>query len=292
MTDLTSDDNLDNPIASQSKSSSEETISAPDTDAIITNKENENMEVHHHANHEGKKNWKSYLWEFLMLFLAVFCGFLAEYQLEHVIEHQREKVYISSMIDDAKTDSIAIEEAILKNNIRILHLDSLANLCLNYSSTQTEDVEFYKHYIHGLYHPSFITLTERTILQLKNAGGMRLIRNKSAVDSIIIYDGMTKKLSDQQAYYELYQNNSINLAVKLFNFKKFGFGASGQQLMDPTKINAYFKLISNDKNKLMEFGNIILVYEGVVDYYNFLLLETKTHAAQLIKTLKKEYQIE
>jgi hypothetical protein len=35
-----------------------------------------NMEVHHHthASH-GKKNWKSYFWEFLMLFLAVFCGF-------------------------------------------------------------------------------------------------------------------------------------------------------------------------------------------------------------------------
>jgi hypothetical protein len=38
-----------------------------------------NMEVHHHAHHDhGKKNWKSYFWEFLMLFLAVFCGFLAE----------------------------------------------------------------------------------------------------------------------------------------------------------------------------------------------------------------------
>ena len=35
----------------------------------------ENMEVHHHAHHEGKKNWKTYFWEFLMLFLAVFCGF-------------------------------------------------------------------------------------------------------------------------------------------------------------------------------------------------------------------------
>ena len=36
------------------------------------------MELHHHAHHEGKKNWKSYFWEFLMLFIAVFCGFLAE----------------------------------------------------------------------------------------------------------------------------------------------------------------------------------------------------------------------
>ena len=47
-----------------------------DTETINTIQETENMEVHHHAHHEGKKNWKSYFWEFLMLFLAVFCGFL------------------------------------------------------------------------------------------------------------------------------------------------------------------------------------------------------------------------
>src|SRR5687767_7455701 len=46
----------------------------------------DNMEVHHHAPHRGRKSLKSYFWEFIMLFLAVFCGFLAEYQLEHVIE--------------------------------------------------------------------------------------------------------------------------------------------------------------------------------------------------------------
>jgi len=52
--------------------------------------EPELMEVHHHAHHDhGKKNWKSYFWEFLMLFLAVFVGFMAEYQLEHKIEKDR-----------------------------------------------------------------------------------------------------------------------------------------------------------------------------------------------------------
>ncbi|HLK30961.1 MAG TPA: hypothetical protein VKT28_20455 [Puia sp.] len=37
----------------------------------------------------------------------------------------------------------------------------------------------------GLIYPTFISPTERTIQQLKNAGGMRLIRKKAAVDSII-----------------------------------------------------------------------------------------------------------
>jgi hypothetical protein len=84
----------------------------------------------------------------------------------------------------------------------------------------------------------------------------------------------------------------MNYAVKLFNFKKFGIGETPQRLKDPTKINEYFKLISTDKIKLMEFGNIIVIYEGVVQYYNDLLQETKVHAKNLIETLKKEYHIE
>lgn len=69
--------------------SPEENISSENKSAIIHPKsDTEEMEVHHHTHHEhGKRNWKSYFWEFLMLFLAVFCGFLAEYQLEHTIEH-------------------------------------------------------------------------------------------------------------------------------------------------------------------------------------------------------------
>jgi hypothetical protein len=291
MADNTDEEHLDNPTKNQSENSLDEITPTADTETINPNQETENMEVHHHAHHEGKKNWKSYLWEFLMLFLAVFCGFLAEYQLEHVIENKREKQYIASMIEDAKTDTTNIEIAIKENNVRISHLDSLANICINYDNIKIQEIEYYKHYRRGLVRPSFVNLTERTIFQLKNAGGMRLLRNKTAVDSIILYDGMTKKLLDQQAYYELYQNNSINHAVKLFNFQKFGFGVSGQRLKDPAKMLEYFKLISTDKIKLIEFGNIILIYEGVVLQYNILLKEAKKHATNLIKTLKKEYHL-
>ena len=59
-------------------SSTDETITpAAETPEIINpTSEIKDMEVHHHAHPtHGKKNWKSYFWEFLMLFLAVFCGF-------------------------------------------------------------------------------------------------------------------------------------------------------------------------------------------------------------------------
>jgi len=105
MADNTEDEHLDNPTNIQSENLPEEITPTADTETINPNQETENMEVHHHAHHEGKKNWKSYFWEFLMLFLAVFCGFLAEYKLEHVIEDQREVKNIRSLIQDLESDT-------------------------------------------------------------------------------------------------------------------------------------------------------------------------------------------
>lgn len=297
MADPIDEEHKDKPVKPQPEISATEKATNEIPPVITTEtteptKKTEDMEVHHHAHHDTKRNWKSYLWEFLMLFLAVFCGFLAEYQLEHVIEHQREEVYINSMIADAETDIANLDNAIAENNKRVQHLDSLANLCLNYSTLNPQNFELYKHYIYGLYHPDFVTLTERTISQLKNAGGMRLIRNKIAADTIVLYDGMSKKLTDQQAYYELYQNNSINLAGKIFNFQKFGLGTVPPPAEDAANVQDHFRLISSDKALLAEFGNTVLMYEGVVQHYNDLLTESRGHAQSLIVTLKKEYDIE
>jgi hypothetical protein len=52
------------------------------------------------------------------------------------------------------------------------------------------------------------------------------------------------------------------------------------------------RLLGTDKLKLIEFGNRINVYEGVVAFYNDRLLETKEHAITLIKTLKTQYHLE
>ena len=105
MADNTDEEHLDTPIDTQLENSPDEVTPTPDMETITPNQETENMEVHHHAHHEGKKNWKSYFWEFLMLFLAVFCGFLAEYQLEHKIEGERGKQYIHSFYEDLVHDT-------------------------------------------------------------------------------------------------------------------------------------------------------------------------------------------
>src|SRR6185436_12087087 len=137
------------------------------------------MEVHHHSQH-GKKKWSEYIWEFLMLFLAVFCGFLAENQREHMVEHQREKQYIRSLIQDIGKDTANVSFWIsLYNGLQ----DQCDTVLINFNgfakNESTIAAESYSKVIFGF--PDFI-YTDHTMQQLKNAGGLRLIRNKTAID--------------------------------------------------------------------------------------------------------------
>jgi hypothetical protein len=271
--------------------SSKENI-LPNTESTITNKElNTDMEVHHHthASH-GKKNWKSYFWEFLMLFLAVFCGFLAEYQLEHKIERDREKEYILSMIEDGKTDTANIHTAIAYNKTRIYRLDSLSKKCFNYTPAGKEDAEIYRLFFPCLRHPDFVSPTERTMTQLKNAGGMRLLRKKIAADSILQYDDFAKKIINQQAWYETMLRELVDAGMPLFNFKyQTAIDLATLKPMLPSYDAA--KLVFTGKASLIELGNRALMYRNVVIFYIRLLQEGEQHAVNLIETLEKEYHL-
>jgi hypothetical protein len=247
------------------------------------------MEVHAHS-HTPRKKWSHYLWEFLMLFFAVFCGFLAEYKLEQTIESHREKEYIYSMIVDAKTDTVNIHAAILLNTKRIYRLDSLAKRCFNYGTPDNTDAEIYRLYFLCLSHPDFVSPTERTMTQLKNAGGMRLIRKKIAADSILQYDDFAKKIINQQAWYENMLKELVDQGMPLFNLKYY----PAVDLATLKPIISTFdsaKLVSNLKTTIIELGNRASFYKNVVVFYMRLLQEGEIHAVNLIKTLEEEYRI-
>lgn len=248
------------------------------------------MEVHHHT-HEphGKKTWKNYFWEFLMLFLAVFCGFLAEYQLEHTIEHQREKEFIHSMIEDAQIDTVNIHRAIAFDKLRLAKLDTLATICLEGDSFENQAAHMHRLYLSALYHPSIVSPTERTMQQLKNSGGMRLIRNKKAIDAILKYDDMAKKILNQQGYYERSGTKAIDLGCPIFNFKRiFEINSKTSHFKGG---DASVKLLTTDKMKIAEFGNSISVYQGIVHFYTVRLQEMEKQSVELMKILREEYHL-
>ena len=160
------------------------------------------MEVHHHS-HTSRNKWSHYFWEFLMLFLAVFAGFLAENQREHYVEHIRERQFIRSLLNDLKVDTARLNRLIEDRNARELRLDSLTDL-LNKKDVHlfTRDIYFLATTIPRITVSQF-TANDGTMQQLKNAGGLRLIRSHAITDRIINYDNAIRSLNrlDEQEQF-------------------------------------------------------------------------------------------
>ena len=156
------------------------------------------MEVHHHpiaiGSHTARKKWTHYFWEFLMLFLAVFCGFLAEYQLEHKIEKDRERQYIRSLLNDLKLDTIQLNARLNFRMGKVRTLDSLMYL-LKSASLPDNTASLYHHGFYGIFGVKFIP-NNGVLSQLKNAGGLRLIRKQAVVDSLLHFDIETQWIVD------------------------------------------------------------------------------------------------
>jgi hypothetical protein len=173
------------------------------------------MDVHTHT-HTSRKKWTHYFWEFLMLFLAVFCGFLAEYQLEHLIEHQREKQYMVTMLDDLKTDNAQLAEARMYWNEINNSIDSVSE-AIQFPLNNSDLPKAYRHLSNALNYYGF-GFNDRTISQLKNSGGFRLIRNKEIANKIIIYDQLNTDpfVEIENQHNELFLN-TVAIRNKIFS---------------------------------------------------------------------------
>jgi hypothetical protein len=188
----------------------------------------ENMEVHHPHHLTHKKKWTEYFLEFLMLFLAVFLGFLAENLREETVEHHREKEYIHSLVEDLKSDTLQSNEILIKLNNRSIGIDSVI-AALSSSEIIVNSNNAYRLWSRNMGFADFIS-NDRTIQQLKNSGGLRLIRNKVVSDGIMKYDQVLKDyygqaavmngvLGDQHIYSQLFDfiklDKNTNIPVPL-----------------------------------------------------------------------------
>jgi len=154
------------------------------------------MEVHHHSHlasgetHTKRKKWTEYFWEFLMLFLAVFCGFLAENIREHQVEHEREKQYMITMMEDLKNDTAVLARVVAFWNDINNSIDSVSD-AIQFPIAQTNFAKAYRHLSNALNYYGF-RYNDRTISQLKNSGGFRLIRQRDVANKIIFYDQLNQ----------------------------------------------------------------------------------------------------
>jgi hypothetical protein len=222
------------------------------------------MEVHAHTHTVpiaiGRKKWTHYLWEFLMLFLAVFCGFLAENIREHSVERKKGEQYIFSFCEDLKKDTVQCDLSIAELTKTMMVLKNLTS-CFNTLKENIHATDCLKEIIINSWGFKDFIYTDRTIQQLKNAGGLRLIGDKEIADSIIAYDAMIREMQIHQAVLENLQQLSINAHNSMVDFIHLDEltrkGETNELLLlskDPAALNKYFNEINDFRRGL--FGQL------------------------------------
>ena len=200
-------------------------------------------------------------------------------------ERKIEQDYIYSLIEDAKTDLSNFNNAIAFNKERINILDSLALSCFSYNKKDKKDPELIIWYLKGIKRPDFITQTDRTLSQLKNSGGMRLIEDKSNIDAIIIYEESFERLYNQQVWYEGGLKDLVNAGVPVFNYKYIP--QSSRNLNEET-FSKTAKLLETDNRLIIELGNRAKIYNILTYSYLGYLEDGKQECLKLIDILENK----
>ena len=206
------------------------------------------MEMHHHSHSEGhiggKKNWKSYLWEFLMLFLAVFCGFLAEYQLEHMIEKDRANELAKSFYEELKNDS---SNVLIKVENRIKQENALKYLMKYFRDSSVTNVSktFVINFLYGISFRSLSLFEPRTVVldQLKNSGSLRYFKNEKLQKLIGDISVAIHNVNDRQSIEWDLRRDYLNPLI--INHYDFDFDAA---LTNDWKVNIFQAAAEYEKN--------------------------------------------
>jgi hypothetical protein len=246
------------------------------------------MEVHQHT-HTPRKKWTHYFWEFFMLFLAVTLGFLVENQREHYVEHQREKQFIKSLINDVIADTVRLSNIITFRNERERMFDSLSILLDGGPPYDSTNMLYY----YGIFIPRTTAVrfipNDGTLQQLKNAGGLRLIRSRLVADSITRYDVSIRGLVEIAANEFSIIQDYRTIAHRFFNSRVM------DQMMDanniPTAPTGNPPLIPFTKADLNEFNYKLFSIKALNRGTRREIKRVLLQAQNLLTILKKEYHL-
>ena len=240
------------------------------------------MEVHQHT-HTPRKKWSHYFWEFLMLFLAVFCGFLAEYQLEHKIEKEKGRQYIRSFYHDLKTDTAEFARLINSYEKKAIAF-SIRNECFDSLSGLTSTVNpcLARLINNCIGFPDFVN-ADQTLLQLKNAGGLRLL-NQADADSILDYDKQTRLF----IRFETTGFQERQYRIREFLYANLNYKSRRLKNNDPT----IPILNSNGLEKIYQFFNMLEEYAEASNSHLRSLKKITGKAVGLIHYFKNKYHFD
>ena len=250
------------------------------------------MEVHHHP-HVEKKGFKEYFLEFVMIFLAVTLGFFAESLREHINDNEKREQYIQSLVEDLQSDTARMNDIIRFDEAKITGLNSMYQ-CYDTVTSNLNETSCMGLLIKYTKVNRPFLINDRTISQLANAGGFRLLKKEDA-DSILAYERMYKNDHDfETTVYQEAQNNVRNTLNELASFKVIsplenvsslnGADTGSSTLNGPL-------LFSDDRALLNKWFNQLQLYVRVTKAQKTLLNILRDKATNLIDFYKSKHQL-
>jgi hypothetical protein len=251
----------------------------------LSNSKQEGEDIRPEQTYNHGKTPKDYFFDFFMLFLAVTLGFFVNNLQENLSERQREKQYITSLITDLRIDTA--EMRMIHSSIanRIAGIDSLMHILENKDQ---------KNYVNKLYYYSFKylnstefhTVSDRTISQLKSAGGLRLIQKKGESDNIVQYYSSSENVGFNRDYCLKEFYRILDSEKEIFDLRLL----RGHDL-NSIRYLKDIKLLKSEPSKIDYLYNQILMYTSALVNYNLLLTDLKKEAESLLSFTQKSYKI-
>jgi hypothetical protein len=248
------------------------------------------MEVHHHPDlHHNRKKFREYLLEFVMIFLAVSLGFLAESLREGIGDREKERQYIVSLVNDLKEDTANMINAIDSNIVKKDSLKALISLSWGNLADKEVRKSLYMNTVWvGRYY--MFGSQDATMMQLKNGGGLRLIRRDHVADSIALYDNEMKDVFEAgQLYHEAYIAG-MQAADEIVDYTIFNNPAYDEVWKGTPKI--LLPLVTEDPQKIHLFYNKIDFEIGATQNYINNMKYRLPDMIRLIGFLQREYDLD
>lgn len=223
-----------------------------------------------------------------MLFLAVFCGFLAENQREYLVERNKEKQYAQTLIRDIETDISNLRDRTQEYSEAITRIDTIL---ANYDAfTKDFSTPAGRNLFYIINHHRDFIYTDRTMQQLKFAGGLRLLMTEVS-DSIISYDAAIKTLFLQVDYNSEIYLQIIDFANRMVSYKNIVRDLRAKHDLEPI-IPSPAAWISHDPELMQQFYNKLYIYAITNEYSVNKMKTLQIKGKNLIAFLKNEYRLD
>jgi hypothetical protein len=235
---------------------------------------------------EGKttKYFKYAIGEIILVVIGILIALQLNAWKEENTEKKLVKQYVSSLIEDLKSDTTAIANLIRFREQKFLKMDSLMVMLKNQDIEGNEnDLYFFSRILVRTWN---FKGNDRTIAQLKSSGSLRLIRNKRVADSIMAYQNLIEAIygnqddeSDERYKALVYINQIFNPFVFDEMVTENGF----KRPINNPPLRTYDPTLQQD------FAHWIHQIKGSDFIISGKLKRLKERSVNLINLLRQEY---